>query len=62
MMDALLQQTTEFQEILGGVVEDAKESSSIITSVIIGMQFQDRTMQYIQNAISGLEEVCRYCC
>ncbi len=57
LMAALLRQTDDFKEILSGAAEDSKKSSESISSMTVGMQFQDKTSQYIQNSTAALEEL-----
>lgn len=54
LMVALIQQNKNFQQILEGTVGTAKDISKTISATVIGMQFQDRTSQYIGNSTSAL--------
>lgn len=57
LMQVLLHQTERFKEILEGAAQDSQEISNTIGSVIVKMQFQDRTAQYIQNAVTAMRIV-----
>ena len=55
LMEALLQQTEDFKKILAGAADESQKTSQVISGMLVGMQFQDRTMQYIQNALGALQ-------
>ncbi len=57
MMKALLLQTEDFKAILSSASEESRNSSNTISQMIVGMQFQDKAMQYIQNSNSVLKEL-----
>lgn len=57
LMKVLMKQTDDFKEILGSSAQDSEESSRTISGMIVGMQFQDRTAQYIQNSMGAIQEV-----
>ena len=57
LMSALISQTEDFQFILGESAEDSKKTSNTISSMIVGMQFQDKTSQYVQNSVGAMKEM-----
>lgn len=57
LMTALLQQTEDFKVILSGASEGAKHTAEVINGMLVGMQFQDRTTQYIQNSLGALAQL-----
>lgn len=57
LMESLINQTDKFREILNEAAEDSKKSSDAITAMTVGMQFQDRTTQYIQNSIDAMLQI-----
>ncbi len=60
LMRALMDQTQDFQKILDSAAKDSEHISTTISSMMVGMQFQDRTMQYIQNTNNILHEIIHY--
>jgi methyl-accepting chemotaxis protein len=57
MMKALLTQTSEFKKILGEAGRSSEESSQTISELTVGMQFQDRVTQYIENTVAAMQEI-----
>ncbi len=57
LMGALLKQNEDFQAILSKAVHESKQSSEVISGMIVKMQFQDRARQYMENAINAMGEI-----
>ncbi len=57
LMEVLIRQTDEFGMILGNAAEESRRTAEVISGMLVGMQFQDRSMQYIQNSVSALQEI-----
>ena len=57
VMESLVEQATRTQEILKQDAEISKETSNSISNLIVGMQFQDFTAQYIGSCLSLLNAV-----
>lgn len=57
LMSALLSQTQEFGKILAGTAETSRHISAAISSMVLKMQFQDKTSQYITYLCQMLETI-----
>ena len=54
LLDSMVKQNTEFAHILSGSAEATNRISSTISSMVMNMQFQDRSAQFIQNSVNLL--------
>jgi methyl-accepting chemotaxis protein len=59
LMNALVEQTADFSKILSGTAETSKEISTTISGMVMQMQFQDKSKQYIENLMSSLKEISK---
>lgn len=57
LVGALVQQTTDFQSILGNAAEQSRSASDLITNMVVGMQFQDKTSQFVDCSVNTLQQV-----
>jgi len=57
LMEALINQTEEFKVILGDAAAQSEKTSQVMSNMIVGMQFQDKTMQYVQNSVNSLTDI-----
>lgn len=57
IMDALMKQNEDLSGIMKDAVSYSKQSAANITSLIMGIQFQDRSSQCIANSINVLTKV-----
>lgn len=57
IMEALMKQNGELSEIMKDAIVHSKQSAANITSLIMGIQFQDRSSQCIANSINVLSKV-----
>lgn len=57
VMASLISQANNTQEILNHNAKISKDTAYSISNLIVGMQFQDFTSQYINNCLSLLKEV-----
>ncbi len=60
LMESLLSQNDKFKAVLESAAETSRESSKVISGTIMGMQFQDRTSQYIGNSVEALKVINRH--
>lgn len=52
LMESLVSQNQNFTETLQGAANTSKELSNTISGMVMGMQFQDRTTQNIENCVN----------
>lgn len=57
IMDALMKQNGDLSAIMKDSIAHSKQSAANITSLIMGIQFQDRSSQYIANSINVLTKL-----
>lgn len=55
LMGVLVQQNDLFRSILSKSAETSQQFSHTIASMVVSMQFQDRTTQYIDNSVRALQ-------
>ncbi len=57
LMDSLLRQNTNFSGVLNTTAKATDELAKTISGMVVGMQFQDRTTQYIDNSVNLLSHM-----
>lgn len=57
LLGSFLKQNTEFAEVLGISAETSREISRTISNMVVDMQFQDRTSQYVENSVGLLKHM-----
>ena len=57
LLDSLIKQNHNFSNVVHASAEATQEISKNISSMIMGMQFQDRTSQYIENSVAVLSHM-----
>lgn len=60
LMQVMLDQNEKFRGALSITAATSSEVASSITHMIMGMQFQDRNTQNIQNSVIALEQAMKY--
>lgn len=55
LLSNMLSQNKDFTELLAGAAAFSENLSANISSMVMGMQFQDRTKQYVENSVRLLE-------
>lgn len=59
IMDSLMKQNAELSSVMKDAMDYSKQSATNITSLIMGIQFQDRSSQVISSAVNVLSMVSR---
>jgi methyl-accepting chemotaxis protein len=54
LMESMMQQNDNFSDVMRESASSSLEISSNISNMVVGMQFQDRTSQYIENSLLSL--------
>jgi len=54
LMQSMINQNTLFSDVVHNSAEATHEISNNISSMVVGMQFQDRTTQYVENSVGLL--------
>ena len=57
LLDSLLRQNTNFSGVLNTTAKATDELAKTISGMVVGMQFQDRTTQYIDNSVNLLSHM-----
>lgn len=60
LMESLVLQNQEFRTVLTETSEISKKIANSINGVVVGMQFQDRVKQYMDNIASALSSVAEH--
>ena len=53
----MLKQNTRFSSVLNDSAHASEELARTISGMVVGMQFQDRTTQYIENSVNLLSDM-----
>ena len=59
LLQAMLEQNGRFKDVLDKTAKTSHEISKTIVGTVVGMQFQDRTSQYIHNTVGALSVIGR---
>jgi methyl-accepting chemotaxis protein len=54
LMEAILKQNTKISEVMQQAMLDSREAAIAISKIIVGMQFQDRTSQWMEKFVKLL--------
>jgi methyl-accepting chemotaxis protein len=57
LMDSMMKQNTKFSSVLNDSAQASEELARTISGMVVGMQFQDRTTQYIENSVNLLSDM-----
>jgi methyl-accepting chemotaxis protein len=57
LLDGMVDQNAKFKSVLGETALASEYISKTITGTVMGIQFQDRTSQYIDNSVKALQAV-----
>lgn len=57
LMQSLVKQNSSFSTVVHESAEATREISNNISNMVVGMQFQDRTTQYVENSVSLLQHL-----
>lgn len=57
LMDSMMKQNTRFSSVLNESAQASEKLSRTISGMVVGMQFQDRTTQYIDNSVNLLSDM-----
>jgi methyl-accepting chemotaxis protein len=57
LMDGMIQQNTSFSRVLVESAHASAELSRTISGMVVGMQFQDRNTQYIDNSVNLISDM-----
>lgn len=60
LMNSLMNQNARFTNTLQIAADTSRVLSSTIGNMVVGMQFQDRTTQHIQNCVGVIEEILQH--
>ncbi len=60
LTSTMLKQNEDFRGQLAATSDTSKQVSNAIMQIVVGMQFQDRNTQHIQNAVSSLQQATDY--
>ncbi|MFW0777080.1 MAG: methyl-accepting chemotaxis protein [Rickettsiales bacterium] len=57
LLDSLVKQNQRFSDVVNNSAKATEEISNNISNMVVGMQFQDRTTQYVENSVNLLEHM-----
>ena len=57
LLESIVQQNDRFMGLLQQSADKSQEVAHTISSMIMGMQFQDRTSQYVENSVNLIEHL-----